>query len=255
MWTQDWNPTQAVLDHMAVLIVPTCFHCGSQNRRVEYCHGPDPALPEKWEMYRCILTRQSNSAWSWSLPRYVQDPAPSSATSKHSRVCFWRVVAPGFSPFLTASKCSFYRNGVLLCILYAFDAADCIKNVLADTLAPECGRFICGIAFCIHTVQRKHSGSAYGNDSYIHSLLLALSTFCKMLGIFLVCVSKLSQHWNIYIPVSELGRSASSQMIRTSISSFQLPLLQNKRFAVSVRNLYSLWITSGKYCNQLCPDY
>ena len=30
--------------------------------------------------------------------------APSSATTKHSRVCFWRVVSSGFSPARTASS-------------------------------------------------------------------------------------------------------------------------------------------------------
>ena len=143
-------------------------------------------------------------------------------------------------------KCSFYRNGVLLCILYAFDAADCIRMSLADTLAPECVVVsICKDRICIHTVQRKHSWiPAYGNDSYMSTLCCCLVNICKMLRdeIFYIlrCLNR------------KICRTSSTDDQDIDLILQLLRIFYRINLCGLCKDLYSLWITSGKYCNQLC---
>lgn len=58
--------------------------------------------------------------------------APSSATTKHSRMCFCRVVSAGLAPLRTGIQGGGDRDGVLPRVPDAGDAADGVGVALAD---------------------------------------------------------------------------------------------------------------------------
>ena len=241
---------------MAVLIVPACFSAADHKTAVRDTAVVTVQLFLGNEMYRCIILVK---VVRHGLDLFLDACKISTFLSNYEALSCMFLACSKLRIFSVSYclKCSFYRNGVLLCILYAFDAADCIRMSLADTLAPECVVVsICKDRICIHTVQRKHSWiPAYGNDSYMSTLCCCLVNICKMLRDFLMCIKAIHN-----IEIFYILRCLNRKICRTSSTDDQdidlilqlLRIFYRINLCGLCKDLYSLWITSGKYCNQLC---
>jgi len=153
-------------------------------------------------------------------------------------------------------KSRFYRNSVLLAVLYAFHAADCIGMSLAYAFSPKCVIFsICKDCVCIHTVQGKHSRiPAYGNNSNVTALLCFFIYICKMLRDSGMCV-KTVHHIKPFCKLRRLFRkvcrtsSAEDHYIYLIFHGSRLVCRIN--FSAFCKDFYSSRIATCKYACKL----